>query len=749
MVGALLVLLAVDAAPSLSGVVVGPDGQPVEGALVAAVTPNGGWSADTLTHSDTHGAFQLAVRAGRYSLTATSVGLREAFVSGLVVEADKAPPPQTLKLSTGGHRVTGTFVDPQGKPVKGALLMFERESQDEGDLFAARVTGERFEVTLGAGTYALRATAPGLVASADRFTLTADLLDKKVTLRFGPTAAGPEVKKWLATKVVPLTTVEAGHGFTDLAPLGAAIGKARVVSLGEATHGTREFFQLKHRMLEFLVEKLGFTVFAIEANMPEARAVNDYVLEGKGDPIEALQGLYFWTWNTQEVLDQIMWMRRYNEDPAHVRKVKFYGIDMQAPAVALANTRAYFAKVDPEQVAWFDANLTGELSDDVGKALLARFDAHQRAWVKATSAEAFAWARQDARVAVQQAQNARATANVGLRDFFMAENAQWVLDHEGRGAKMVVWAHNAHVSAAPERQAMGAHLRKALGNDLVVVGFAFREGGFQAMDSGPDKRGLKPFVVAPQPTATLADALATAGPLFALDLRRLPKSGVVRDWFSRAQGMLDLGALFNEGAPEAFVEQVDVSAQYDVLLFVEKTTSAKGLAPRRLTKPESCPNSAQNLGFEEGAAGELPTGWLLQDAFRQDGFAATVVTQRAKQGTRATQLRHATGSSHMGWATFMQKVSAGPYRGKRVRLEGWIRTDGKPESRASLWLRADRAENLGFFDNAQERAVSPTAWTPLRVEGQIDDDAVCLAFGAIIWGAGEATFDELTLSVIE
>ena len=68
--------------------------------------------------------------------------------------------------------------------------------------------------------------------------------------------------------------------------------------MGEATHGTHEFFQLKHRMLEFLVERMGFTVFGIEANWPESLAVNDYVLNGNGDPAKALAGFYFWTWNT-------------------------------------------------------------------------------------------------------------------------------------------------------------------------------------------------------------------------------------------------------------------------------------------------------------------------------------------------------------------------------------------------------------------------------------------------------------------
>ncbi len=748
MLAALLLSSSLSVAPSVSGVVVGPDGQPVAGAQVAAVTPSGEWSAETLTQSDSAGAFRITVKPGRYSLTATSVGLRDAFISGLVVTDGKEPPPQTLKLEAGGHRVTGSIVDPTGKPVKGALVAFARVSNDEGDLFVARVTGERFEVTLGAGTYLVQVRAPDLVAANDRLTLSADVLDKKIALRFGPSEAGREVKAWLKANVVPLTTVEAGHGFADLAPLEAAIGKARVVSLGEATHGTREFFQLKHRMLEFLVEKLGFTVFAIEANMPEARAVNDYVLEGKGDPAVALAGLYFWTWNTEEVLDQIKWMRRYNEDPAHTRKVKFYGVDMQTATVALANTRAYLETVDPEQVAWFDANVKGSISEATGKDLLARFDGHQRAWVKATSAEAFAWARQDARVVVQQAELERDKTDVGSRDRSMAENALWVLDHEGRGAKMVLWAHNAHVAALPGAPAMGTHLRKALGKDLVVFGFAFREGGFQAVEAG-GKRALRTFTVTPQPSATLTDALATAGPLFGLDLRRVPKTGAVRSWFSRAQGALDFGAVFDAASPEAFVEKAEVLPRYDALFFVEKTTAAKGLHSGLQPKPENCPGPAQNLGFEEGAVGEVPTGWNFRDAAKQDGFAATLVKQSPKEGLAALQLRHTTGTSRLGWAPVTQLIAAAPYRGKRVRLEGWIRTDGKPASHASLWLRVDRPEGMGFFDNAQDRAVSATTWTPLRLEGQVDDDAVCVVFGVLLWGAGDASFDGLTLRVVE
>ncbi|HTY89198.1 MAG TPA: hypothetical protein VMB80_17255 [Candidatus Acidoferrum sp.] len=92
----------------------------------------------------------------------------------------------------------------------------------------------------------------------------------------GPgTNTAEAARRWLSTNAIRLETVEAGHGFADLQPLKPVIGPARIVALGEATHGTREFFQLKHRMLEFLVTEMGFNIFAMEATLPESFDIND------------------------------------------------------------------------------------------------------------------------------------------------------------------------------------------------------------------------------------------------------------------------------------------------------------------------------------------------------------------------------------------------------------------------------------------------------------------------------------------
>jgi len=154
------------------------------------------------------------------------------------------------------------------------------------------------------------------------------------------------VVEWIGANAVRLRTPEAGNGFADMQPLKKMIGNARIVSLGEATHGTREFFQLKHRVLEFLASEMGFTIFSIEANMPEAYRLNDYVLNGNGDPAKLIKGMYFWTWDTQEVLDMVLWMREFNKSGKG--RVQFTGFDMQTPNVAADIVRDFVDKNDPE-----------------------------------------------------------------------------------------------------------------------------------------------------------------------------------------------------------------------------------------------------------------------------------------------------------------------------------------------------------------------------------------------------------------
>src|SRR5262245_46752989 len=153
-----------------------------------------------------------------------------------------------------------------------------------------------------------------------------------LTLAAAPAAPPDPVVGWMKRAASPLATCEPVDDQRDLAFLKKLVGDAHVVALGEGTHGTHEFFTLKHRITRYLATEMGFTVFAIEANMPEAYRVNDYVLGGPGDTQALLDGMYFWTWNTHEVADLIEWMRSYNASKRG--RMEFGGFDMQTPDTA-------------------------------------------------------------------------------------------------------------------------------------------------------------------------------------------------------------------------------------------------------------------------------------------------------------------------------------------------------------------------------------------------------------------------------
>ena len=96
----------------------------------------------------------------------------------------------------------------------------------------------------------------------------------------GPDPRGP----WLEANVQPFAGAHLSLPHGDIEFLREIVGDARIVSLGEGTHGTRDFFEMKARILRFLVEEMGFNTFAIEATWPESRRIDHYVRTGEGDP---------------------------------------------------------------------------------------------------------------------------------------------------------------------------------------------------------------------------------------------------------------------------------------------------------------------------------------------------------------------------------------------------------------------------------------------------------------------------------
>ncbi|MGA3097135.1 MAG: erythromycin esterase family protein [Bryobacteraceae bacterium] len=500
-----------------------------------------------------------------------------------------------LELKSDGGRLTGSATGPNGKleiangSIAGNAISFEtvvtlnRGAGTVSLLYTGEIEGDEIHLTVGT-----RGPGPKLQATAKRRDPNAPPPDW-----FSEAPAPEEVVAWLKTNAIRLETVEPGSAFADMAPLKARLKDARVVAMGEATHGTREFSQFKHRMFQFLVEELGFTVIGVEGNWPESLKVNEYVLDGKGDPREALAGIYFSMWQTEEVLEMVRWMRQYNQDAAHTRKLKFYGFDMQAPRVAEANVLEYLRRVDPEsrETAAKTFAVLGEwAANDVYEhgpaeikrgvaeslaAILRRFDERKQEYIARSSLGEWTMVRQNM-VIVKQAEVKLADQTGHFRDQAMAENVKWILDQEEPGTKIMLWAHNGHIAGDAQGYGpMGEHLREIFGGQAVLCGFVFQQGGFRAGDIDGD--ALRDFTVGPPPQGSLGATFAAIGaPLFAIDLRHLP-GGKVADWFDAPHITWHIGGGYTATTPGAWFLPIRAARAFDMLIFVAKTTPSRPL----------------------------------------------------------------------------------------------------------------------------------------------------------------------------
>jgi erythromycin esterase len=140
-------------------------------------------------------------------------------------------------------------------------------------------------------------------------------------------AEGLDVVGWLRNSAIRIGSLDPGSGFADLDALRPLFEGARIIGLGESAHGVREFYRLKHRLVKFLVEELGFTAIALEASYAGCQPINDYILHGVGDRAVVLTGQHYMAWDTEEFTALLDWLRAHNEDAAEDRKVAFYGLD--------------------------------------------------------------------------------------------------------------------------------------------------------------------------------------------------------------------------------------------------------------------------------------------------------------------------------------------------------------------------------------------------------------------------------------
>ena len=407
------------------------------------------------------------------------------------------------------------------------------------------------------------------------------------------------VVRELGAHALPFKTVLAGNGFADLAGFDQLIGDARIVALGEASHGTAEFFQMKHRLLEYLVETKGFTVFAIEGNWPEAQVADRYIKTGEGAAAAALAAMYFWTWQTEEVRAMLDWMRTYNSMRGNRPVLSFTGFDMQNATLAAERVLDILGRgggVHRDEVRQLYEGIE-QLEDDwevkVSAAEKYRFrdnatraldliEAQRKPLLSVLTPEEYREAHHAAHV-VLQATQMRADNSWGVRDRAMADNVCWILEEGFPGQKIVLWAHNGHVGIARNggEKSQGMHLRERYGDQMVVLGLASHGGEVRAKRMAEGKFQPGPPVALPLVEAKEISVegvfYETGLPRFILDFRRIPKDGALFRWLSEPRLHRSIGSAYDPDRSANYYQQMKLLEMYDGIIFIAQSTAAKPL----------------------------------------------------------------------------------------------------------------------------------------------------------------------------
>jgi len=300
---------------------------------------------------------------------------------------------------------------------------------------------------------------------------------------FGQTNLIQELNK----NIIEIKTISPDSSFDDIDALLPILKDKKVVALGEATHGTHEFFVYKHRLIKLLTTQADFKIIIIEGDFAGSQTMNDYVVYGKGTVYEALLGVSYGVWMTQEFVDMIEWVKEYNTGKELEDKIRFYGCDMNNPSRSAKMIKKYLKQNNQSTpliengLNWFINgqyyNKNFKNKEDSVKLFLKELD---HAFISDKTNREYQFIEHNTRIIKQIVEMIFSTSaeRVILRDQFMAENIDWIYQFEHK-QKAIFWAHNEHIAINNNKEKQkptGYYLKKKYGNDYYSFGFGFFKG---------------------------------------------------------------------------------------------------------------------------------------------------------------------------------------------------------------------------------------------------------------------------------
>ncbi|MFC6997005.1 erythromycin esterase family protein [Rufibacter roseus] len=388
---------------------------------------------------------------------------------------------------------------------------------------------------------------------------------------------------------------------SDLDVLINDIGNSQYVLLGEASHGTAEYYEWRAEISKRLIQEKGFNLIAVEGDWPATYTLNQYIQGQQGSSanqvLQAYQRWPTWMWANQEVASLAEWLRQYNANQGQNNKVGFYGMDVYSLWESLDALRAYLEQANPEaaQLArnaqaclapynrdeqlYAQATAQGRSCADQLQQLYAAVQAHRQS--RPPGDEAAFNAEQNALAAVnaeryyyQMVRSGSASWN--LRDRHMQETVNRLVSHRGDNAKIIIWAHNTHVGDARYTDMVqtgevniGQLLREQHANaGVYLVGFGSYEGQVIASSRWGGSTQVMPV---PAATANSWEALLhqhspTNKLLLMEELQDIPEA-------MKTRGHRAIGVTYNPSSERGNYVPTVLPMRYDAFLFIDRTTA--------------------------------------------------------------------------------------------------------------------------------------------------------------------------------
>ena len=384
---------------------------------------------------------------------------------------------------------------------------------------------------------------------------------------------------------------------------------ARVVMIGEASHGSSDFYQARAAITQRLIERHGFNIVAVEADWPDAGHVDQYV---RGFAHTAWKRHIFsrfptWMWRNREVKAFAHWLHRHNHQQDPDRRVEFRGLDVYSLRNSIHEVLDYLDRVDPHLAQearrrygcltpWQDEpSLYGHFVERGGVMPCEQPVVEQLNVMLAEQLadlirndEAFFNATQNARVVMAAEQYYRAiyrgaTASWNLRDRHMFDTLRALLEHRGPQAKAVVWAHNSHIGNAGATEMgwkgqfnIGQLCRSAFGRDVVLIGMATDRGQVAAADDWDGEMRIKD--IRPSRPDSWEHQFLKAGIAASLTDWRDPQRKELRRVLSTPLLERAIGVIYRPESERLshYFESV-LAEQFDAMIWIEQTKPVNAL----------------------------------------------------------------------------------------------------------------------------------------------------------------------------